>query len=55
MDDQVRVRGGNCFGYLSERPSLGIIAGLIFLLPGIDPAPGVANDGDAANRALRKR
>ena len=55
MDDQVGVPGGNGFGHLSERPRLGIIAGLIFLLPGVDAATGVADDGDAANRALRKR
>ena len=55
MDDQVRVPGGNRLGNLSERPSLGIIAGLVFLFPVIDAAAGVADDRDAADRTRWKR
>ena len=55
MDDQVRVPGGNRLGNLSERPGLRIVAGLIFLLPGVDAATGVADDRDSVDRTIGKR
>jgi hypothetical protein len=55
VDDEVRVPAGNRLGNLRKGPGLGIVAGLIFFLPVIDTATGVADDGNASNRALRKR
>ena len=55
MDDQVRVPVGNRLGNLGEWPGLGIVAGLVFLLPVVETAASIADDRDAADRALRKR
>ena len=55
VDDQVGVPVGNRLGNLGKRPSLWIVASLVFLFPVIDAATRIADDGDAADRTGRER
>jgi hypothetical protein len=55
MDNQVRVPVGNRLGNLGEWPRIGVIAGLVFLLPVVETATSITNHRDAPDRTRWKR